>query len=1441
MQSKCLKILMFVVLVAFVNPSSHAWDDLVEFNEGTYKGELEYDHEEKVVRIRYKKRGSWGRSKIEGPFSIATPSQVDNSLDQIENFFERFVFPENVQGQILSRVHEFKFLGGGQCQALHFSLTSVDQHEAISALVEEVEKIRLAQNPGAEAYRSLLIQEFKVDLGKGMKETIQLRMALDKDDQFLKFSFAKDQGDLAKYTWNQSEGKVLLRNPQGQVVLELDMRSFSPEGGLLVVRHPKETGLENVERSYFRLTQTPVKKGWEVYPYTTQHFGETVIRNGVALTSGTANHTPVIQLNGSEVAFSRIDIQRIRNKFPFENLESDEARALESFYNQCMGERLSFIFEEEKQGQATDGSFDSEQQVICERKAQLETLNLLLQKEIVEKELKTEVKERSLEKLRACLKEKELAFSENDFFSYDFSKFNSLTSADFEEKKKECYSLSRVEVLKGRVYKSIVNNQLLKEQMGSERTFELLWQSVSSKLDGSCFSVVKTEDLDSCLDYSKILIGENLFLAQTSLHLSQLYPEDRTTYGKKRLEIVQSFSSCREGNETDAVTALRAGELVGERLARIRAKDIECAQKATLDLAASSSNELFTEALGRMGLSKEDVASALDNKELFDGALVSFQECLEQSISEEMELSSLISNISFYQESCLTTGLRPFANMVLSRRFDDLAQNFDFLGQDRDKEVLRQKAHRLIDRELGSWQEVSQFLNVSESLERPFHSLVLSNHIDLIEESLDREDRREFLNILGTLLNDSSTRPLKLKLRRYFDQVLEKSERGDRPQSEYLRVALNDLMKQVHLKSFPIRTKRDIASEVLLEADANSIAERVSEGTEKCWADYSPNRLTAFSQVYRDCEKERQSKVALELFRRRMERHVATFFPLTSDKANKILTPVQYLESCFSGVDPYKNKSVPEYEKLIEGCLRVAELDISYNISNAKIDSYRPLLSRRGYHDAVTAYCYNIIFHHFSDGDSKIPRRGDHPGAYRDLTKMQQTQRGRLPYEGSLLRYFKPSNLFEPEFGENDNRQVRGLVETFAANDEFDNEWWQKKLNHCEKGTNDFINIGFREYVIESIPALSFSKEQNDPNQKLMRDFLDFELVDALLSYKKAYEQKHGRNKFDLGQLVPSQRTLDPELGVTALTNFIEVLGNYMSKGFIFDEEAMRTELIVFQSELKSFLKWSADNPDRISITEARDFFKESKLAEHLALAAIAETTYDKFVEGIGNMKREELDKLYKEANCRYISCLNSKERKARREIIEKYDELTKLCREMISDHDFRNLVYSRGDGKEEEGDLASYDFRRIISPESEKGEEIVDAIKEKILMPKILGLPVSNLAERHVMSLVGDALVRDNTDGGFADRFVEQAAQFALTKEENSRWGITKFFFFDNKDFDWDTLKKTDAGERAIKYYARFIMMPRFLGHRQSDYLKKLRLERFRELLTEAQKENDD
>ncbi|MCF8059978.1 MAG: hypothetical protein K9K67_11825 [Bacteriovoracaceae bacterium] len=1402
MLPKFLKLLRLLGLSILLSFKVNAWEQLLDYQGAQFQGFLEYDSSLQEVRLNYKRKGNLGRFKIEGPFKINSPTSVDHTVNHFKLFLERQVFGEEEKQIILTRIEEFKYLSSLECQALHFSLQSTSSQNAISALMQEVEKIRLAQNPGAEAFRSLLVREFGTEEGK-----IQLRMVLDREGDFLKFSFAKEQGDLSKLNWSQQEGIIILLNNKGKTILELDLRSFNKDGGLVIVRHPKSIGLENNERSYFRFSKD--NKNWSIHPYTTQHFTETVIRDGVALTSGTADHTPVIQLNGSEIAFARVDLQKIKENKLFSDMETPRLRQIENYYNHCMGERLSFIFEEEKLGFNDETYSDVDQSQTCTRLAETEALYILLEKEVEIRDLPSSSLDDLRDSLKSCLVANGLATIEGDFFSFNYLAYLSATDEDFIEKRDNCFYAAKRELVLQQIKDGIFSGKEIKEQINNERTLILLWETVKRSVENNCLDIVQQESLDICLSHSNILINENLFLTQISTHLSNLYEGDNGLYSQKRTELVDSFQNCRKNSEPKITEAIRTGTLVDEVLREVRDEELKCAQRATLYLSSMNADRTFKNALTRMGLTLSDNS----------GSVELYESCIQERMQDENSVTNLISRISYYQETCITQALRPSVSIALQNQFKSLLDKYSFLMNDQNVEDVLQDSQRIIDRELELWTEVDTLSERMSALQLPYFGLVLESHLLTLKDGLNSdESKNTFERGLNVLFSDSSSRPLSLKIKKYLRDILKMSEHSHRSAKDYLNVALNDFLKEAHKLAYPLKTTDDITAEVLLVEDAEDMRVRVNEAVTNCIEEYSPNKSEPLSKKFVECEKMRLANVAIELTRRRLERSVSQHFPLSSSKANHILSPIQYLETCFEKMDSHHNSGISEYKTLIAGCVRVAELDVSYNISNAKVDNYGPLLSRRGFQNSVTSYCYNILFNNLSGEGSLIPRRGEVSGAYRDLRKMQQGQRERAPFEGSLLRYFLEENSIDPDFAESDLRNVEGLVKTFASNSQYSRDWWGEKLAACEKGTDDFINVSFRDYVIESIPSLAFG-EGSDTNTQLMRDFFDFELIEGLLAYKKSFEDKVSLARLGAANPVPSERVINPELGVTAMTNFIQILGSFISKGFVYDEEAMKTELIIFQSELKAFLQWSASNPDNISIREAMDFFKESKLAEHLALAVISENTYKKFQLGLNKAKSEELDKLFQSASCPFISCLDDDQKLEHQRILNKYIELESITKEMT----------------------ASYDFRRIISPESRSGANIISKIKENILMPEILGLGVTATADREVMDMIGEAILKDNTDGGFAERFVEVAAQFSLNKERGQRWGITKFFFFDSKDFDWDTLKQTEAGSRAIDYYARFILLPRFLGERQSEYIVQTRLEQFRRLLTSAQGQNSN
>lgn len=1413
--------------------NASAWDEILDIKGSKYRAEVQFDQSSKNVRLKFKKIGAWGRMKIEGPLSIASPTDVDASIGHLDSFMDRHVFSEDLQEKIRNRLHEFKFISSRECSALHFNLGGVafDQG-AINNLLEQVEKIRVASSPGTNAFRSLLVREFStIDNDK-----IQLRMVLDKEGNFLKFSFAKEEGSLVNYDWSEVGKTIVLKNPDGKVIIELDLKDFTNKGGLVTVRHPEEMGLEQEVRSFFRFLksndQPSEEKGetpWAIYPYTTRHFKETVIRDGIALTSGVAEHAPIIEIRGSEISYPRMDLQTYGSHHFLSLLSSMAKIKAEDFYNHCMGERLSFYFEEEKLGFTNNENIDENQVKLCHRIAELESIRLFLSEE--KEKLGLDHGEfsfsdiRLVSQLRSCLESNGVTKKEANFFRYSSSKLMNISTEELSNIGKTCYRKSYEDLLEEKMREVVFSSEDVKEYIPSDRGRELLWSSVKDDLRTNCLSQLDVSKINLCQDYAKIAIQENLFLSQVSHRLSLKFVDQPVQYANERLKVTTSFENCRKAALEQVKARMTELSFNSQDIANIQAKDIECAKDSLLLLKERSWQNTVREGLRRAGLLSE-TSKALGG-DMLERTKVLFSQCISDRIIDEPDLGGLLSRLDLYSESCLPQGIKEIVEESVFKEFEPLFSKVNFAFTDGQKAQLGREVKKLISRELETWSEIEGLGGLKENLYKDVYGLLLSHHVlSTIKNEFDEDS--EYFNLakshldekLGQLLGDNSGRPLSLKAKGFFSELERKGSQGTTDKKEHFRIALREFLKEFHKEKAPWLTVSKIGDRVLIASEREEMAARVDVKYRTCIDDFNPNGSLAFSRIYDACEKQRLSGVSLELSRKKLQERVSQNFPLISSKANRALAPIQYLEVCHKKVDPFGTKSLEDYQKLLDGCNRVAELDVSYNLSLAKVEGYRPLLSRKGHHDVVTAYCYNILFSQISQNanNNLMAESKDFADGYRDLSKMQSDQRSRNLDGASLLSYLSGNSITDEQFAESDVKNVLGLINTFAANESLSSEWWGEKLAHCEKGTDDFVMTSFREFVIESIPSLNFGNGE-DQNTKLMRNFLDLELVELILKFKKAGESKVS-GFVDLGALIPGERLITAELGVTALTNFIQILGGFLDRGFIYDEETMRSELVIFQSELKGFLTWSLSSPENISIREARDFFSESKLAEHLALAVVSELAQNQFKTGIGNLKRDELAKFYQSAGCREQreSCLSRYEKRNLAKISTKYEKLEALAAEMTS----------------------SYDFRRIIRPESSEGEELISLIKDTYLMPKILGQTVSAQAEERMMKGIGDAIIGDNTDGGFAERFVEEIAQFELEKEKNERWGITKLLFFDSGDFDWEKLRVTDSGQKALQYYTRYIMLPQYLGRRQSETTNRIRLERFRRLLTDAQGEND-
>jgi hypothetical protein len=687
-------------------------------------------------------------------------------------------------------------------------------------------------------------------------------------------------------------------------------------------------------------------------------------------------------------------------------------------------------------------------------------------------------------------------------------------------------------------------------------------------------------------------------------------------------------------------------------------------------------------------------------------------------------------------------------------------------------------------------------------------NMLFNQHIfQTIQENANFEDEeKEELRRLGArAIGASDWGNAEEQGERFFSLKLESLESSG-------PIVLRESLRQFHMESSELISRGDFR-----RSNNRITLEEVSEGGvlgrdtfNSCFQAYTPNEDSSMRTKFNECEKERIARIKISLAVKANETRVSALLPLNSRDANKVLAVNQYLGECFAKADPYSNLSLDAFENSLENCIALSQFDLSMSLSLAQIESYEEISQLSGERQNQLISCFA---RGFTENNSLSAEENN------IILDTLKDIRGRSPLEGGLLSLIPGAHVDNGSFSPESSAILTKLISGSLFKDGDSRETLEETIEVCEGRIDSIVKAEFREYIMRSIPSLDLV-DAEDPNTALMRDFLDVELVELILEFQKVNEAKLVGNRVQISESSLESRLITSDLGMGMLVNFVDLLGDLIGKGFVYDEAAMRTELVVFQSELKGFLRWYTANAEVVSIEEAQDFFQSSKLSEHLSMAVVSEKVYENFLTGISEMRRREIDELFARKRCFDSErCLSRSERVKYRAINEKYDELRNLSREMTS----------------------SYDFRRIIRPETDQGREIIEAIKDSYLMPKAIGQRMNARAEESMMNLIGEAILRDNTDGGFAERFVEVMAQSELHREEKSRYGITKWLWYDDGDFNWESLKQTDAGLRAIDYYSRFIMLPEALGRPLGRYELRLRKDQFRRLITDAQSENTD
>lgn len=1086
--------------------------------------------------------------------------------------------------------------------------------------------------------------------------------------------------------------------------------------------------------------------------------------NHLKLSSENANHEEVIQVGNKNIFYKDIDDQELINIFSdIEMMKNYKTSSHNTYlFRRCNEQRLLFNH------YTKNTSIDNAQI----RNACLKMSAIFASLEMVDSTREVETK---------------LCFSKNNLV-YNFS--NGFFGVPLEDVSLERFRSINQQCLKSELVARVEND--IKDAFKSLRTkfslkdndTKVLYDTYSAELVQSCQGISKQECVEKVAQKIDLVLKKEQF-KKWIYSINRLTREEKERIDDQYLGLVQVCEKEKEFNK--------------------------CIQKGLKGLISPVIGKLSISLL--FDLFPSEVVKINENEisEIND----KFKSCIEKYV-EESDSDEYVQNfensVSICQVEVLSEKISTLASTTYENRYGEdskllKSEYLEKLNADSSRNVKKMIRNHLTPTSLK--EAISDgFVYYASLFSYYYYTQLIEEYFpigfDVPFSDINEEIRNQIQTKIVTLISGDE---MMIK-RSFLNFLINKVPSKD--QNSYI-VLSRDVAINLNVFITPYLTAGYLSKFILGEDALTEVGKIIDSESLRCFKDVDLRKDIFNGVSY--CQKSHYSDLVQVEIQKRITYEVSTHFDLTSKVGIQIMNPLAYSKTCLDKINSL-DSSVESFKKKARACVMFTFLDISLNLINAKINSLSPVLDSTLDIGAVPRFCYGKLFLDIAkENNIKNAIFSRDEVNRRSLFKAQNDIRNNLTFGASLLSLIDENYNNNYKYRMSDKENIVSIIDVIASSSVTTENWFLEKVTSCQKESENMLLDSFRSFVIKKIPNLSMDKSGFEVLSKL----LDYELIELILKFIKINENK---TMVDSNYSnIPTERVITPELGLTALQNFIGLMGSFIDKGFVFDKKAMITELVVFQSELKDFLKWYIKSIKSVTIKESQEFFKESKLADHIVLAVFSAKTKENFDRFTKKMKRDELNGFYKKADCYTPNCLSKDEKFEYNQILDKYSSLSDLIKEMT----------------------LSYDFRRIIRPQSKNGEDFLKLVKETHLLPTLLGLTVSSHANHRIDEKIANFILDDNTAGGFSERFVEAFAQHELNSLSHNKWGITKFLFYDDGDFDWTKIRSTKSGQAAIKYFGKNLLLPRIFNRTISSYSLKMRNQQFMKLLKKAQSEYDD
>lgn len=1399
------------------------WEIIDSLKIGKKTASIMYDFASKEIRVSFKEKRLFHKTKYSNSYAIGTPNEVDQAIAELNPFLVNYGLPLEKVSTFLDKLDEFKFLNPKECSVLHLNLGTPEAVKSVNPLLKQLDEIHQQALVGPQAFRSVSLLD--INVGNGGK-VFQLRGVLDKSGKLIDFSIVKKNGNLKGYQVFKNGDDFVFKGPVGDVIFILKPSDLDSEDIRITLYKKNNRGIENINKEHYLLKNT--NGNLSLNKYATNERKAQESEEGVLLTTIEAEHEPVVRLEKTDTYFPAATLMDFETFFSKLTMGSERdkdnlfSKATE-VYNLCMSER--YLLRMHEGGSDTD----EEIRLSCLNMSSLETslssirgnLSEELSDLIGNKDTFEEVSKKIETNFISCLLDKNFYKKTPYYREVNYEKLKGIKQKTLEKEVSNCLTLSQSDITASKLEYEIKNDENILSIVNNSTVLKLLSQDVLKRGYNNCLLEVGESKYKECLKYANLIKESSLTLANISQQLLETVSDNSELFRKVRLDVSSTLKSCEDKFLKGVFTEIKSSKVDWDSLTE---KQMECFKNAAVKMEQEVGYDAVLKLLREIPHLRKSISKI--SPELKEKSIEEVKSCMSYKLSQETFGVELLVRLDEIRYQCHLDGAKKIIPELFGIMSEDVIQKY--ITDENLIEKIKKELARTLKRQIRddiTPDEIQKHLEDNLSF---VYSHVVNSKIEEMLNSgfpLDGDDiafnneAAKSLRIkLNQLLHDNDGEPLKLNLLQHFQSF--KEENLERAIQLYANKFIKDAAKE--MSSYQL--VRDIGRSVLKKSDLRNMVETIDKDFQACLDTYKENSDSPVFNALLKCEKRRAGDLIYLTSKREIEGLVSQSFALTSTEANNILNPIQYMKNCIDDINLDPKRSLREHEELSKACVALTRIDISSNLTSQRIKKFRPILggSRSMDPSLISAYCYRILFVDFYKESTRLGinlpnSKYGKDSKSRSVDDIWAAANGNNKGAASMLSYLISADNLDRNYRYSDREALKGMLQTIAESEKIDLDFVLEKAARCEKQAEDFIEIGFREFVVKSIPRVWKQGEDPKEVEEIVRKFLDPELVKLIIKFQELKDES-GR-ELETASTPINNRAITPEVGMTAMRNLILTLGEFIREGFVYDKKQMVTELVVFQEELKGFLDWYLRNPKVVTVGEARDFFQTSKLADHLGLAVVSKNVKNQFMIFLNKMETEEKNAFKAKIKCWSTSCMSSNEKADYRGITSKYTGLRNDARTMTK----------------------AYDFERIFEPQSPDGGKVLEYINENYLLPKMMGVTVSARVDDKIRTQIAKMILGDNTAGGFAEKFVARIAQQELDKEKRDRWGITKFLFFDDGDFDWNKLRNTTSGQKAIAYYGKYLLLPKILGEKVTKYQEKLFMKRFRDLLNDAQGEHDD